>query len=130
MHLGTWVPFADVRDASRNPQGFADSFLTSGLWALPLLVGTVALAGLSTFLTRRVRPQRYRHLTVWNSVFAGAGYAFVNPFDGLRAPFTDRPVNDLSGIPWFMSKAYSIIDFCWAIALIAYLALGLIAVAT
>jgi hypothetical protein len=63
-------------------------------------------------------------------VFAGLGYAFINPFHGLRAPFINKQYNDLTGIPWFMSKAYSIIHFCWAIALIAYLTLGLVAVAT
>lgn len=116
------VGFGSALARATNAQSFADSFLSSGFLALPVLLVTTALSALLAF-TRR------RRADVLDIVLGGLGYAFINPFHGLRAPLTNKRMNDLTGVLWILSRVYSIIHFCWAIALLTYVTLGLIAVA-
>lgn len=126
---GFGVKFSDAERAASNPRTFADFFLASGWWSLPILIIAVVI-GVAQMLLKKLFIKRYREygLTVLGNVFGGLGYAFVNPFDGLRAPWVNKRHNDLSGVLWLMSKSYSIIHFAWSIALVIYLAAGLTAV--
>jgi hypothetical protein len=127
LYVGVRVEFADATTRAADPRNFADWFLLSGFLALPVLLLTVALNAVSVAVTQLFLKRRHyrsvRHAVVDN-VLGGLGYAFVNPYDGLRLGLD----TDETGIHRVLSKAWRIFHFCWAIALIAYLALGCIAV--
>jgi len=120
------VSIQDAKAAAADPASAADWFLWSGFWALPVLVAAVVLGALVLIVERRFRPQRSTPL--FQSVVGGLGYAFINPFHGLRALVVNKRVNDLAGIDGFMATALAIFRFGWAIALITYLAGGFVAV--
>lgn len=123
------VGVSAVNDAAADPKNFADYFLASGYMALVVLVATVVLSLVITFLGKRFRPARNRSSSYTNAIFGGLGYAFINPYNGLRALVTNKRVNDLSGFAGAMTTTYAIVHFCWAVALILYLAAGFVAVA-
>jgi hypothetical protein len=121
---GLRVEFADVASAVDEPTSFADWFLFSGYWALYVLVAAVAFGAFILFVEHRFK--RYLSVGILESVVGGLGYAFVNPFHGLILVWFRRDPA-LTSTQWLMSRGYSIIHFLWAIALIAYLAAGFIA---
>jgi hypothetical protein len=118
-----------VNDAAADPKDSADYFLASGYVALAVLVATVVLSVVITFLGNRFRRDRIRSSSYTNAILGGLAYAFINPFNGVRALATNKRVNDLSGFAGAMTTTYSIFHFCWAVALIFYLAAGFVAVA-
>lgn len=117
------VNFQDAKAAAANPTSAADWFLWSGFAALPVLVAAVGLGAVALIVERRFRPQRATPL--FEAVVGGLGYAFVNPFHGLRSLVVNKRYNDLTGVDGFMATALAIFRCGWAIALIAYLAVGL-----
>jgi hypothetical protein len=121
------VGFADAKDRAADPQGFADFFLLSGFWALPVLVVAVALGVLYAGLSH---PRLYSGPVdlLWEAGVGGLAWAFVAPAWALRAAFINHRFNDLAGLAWLWSRTRSILDFCWSVSLIAYVTLGLVAV--
>jgi len=120
------VGVADAKDRAANPGSFADFFLLSGFWALPVLVVAVTLGVL--WAARR-RDSYSGYLTLlWSAGFGGLAWAFIAPRYALRSAFINRWFNDLTGGAWLWSRIRSILDFCWSVSLIAYITLGLVAV--
>ena len=120
------VRFDDARAAAAKPSSVPDWFLWSTFVALPVLVAAVFVGAIALMFSRRLRPDGLAGL--FESVLAGLAYAVVNPLLALRAPMTDRKVNDLAGVDGLMATALAYVRFAWAVALIAYVAVGLLAV--
>jgi hypothetical protein len=132
---GLGIELGDAKSAAADPTNFGDWFLWSGFWALPVLIVTVVLSSASILIRWRFS-KRYRRIfneenlafLVLENLVGGLSYAFVNPFNGIRFLVQYGLDTDETGIYRLKSKAFSIFWFCWAVALIAYIALGLIAV--
>lgn len=125
------VSFADARHRAADSHTFADYFLLTGLWALPVLLLTLVLSALKVALHNLVST-RYRAygVTVAETVFGGLGYAFINPFHGLRLLVSRHPFEtDETGFHLVLSRAWRVFHISWALALAGYLAAGLTAVA-
>jgi len=129
------VGFTEAMDRAADPTNFADWFLLLGFWALPVLLLTIAVSAVGSALRqlffKRAPYPLYNSVgsAMAASLVGGLGYAFVNPFAGIRM-LTRGLGTDLTGIDKRMSQAYVIFHFCWAVALIAYLAVGLFAVSS
>lgn len=121
------VRFDDAWSAAADPSSLSDWFLWSTFGALPVLVAAVVVGAIALMFSRRLRPRGVGGL--FESVLAGLAYAVVNPFVALRAPVVDKKVNDLTGVSGLMSTALAYFRFAWAVALIAYIAVGLVVVA-
>jgi hypothetical protein len=129
------VEFADAKSAAADPTSFADWFLWSGFWALPVLMVTVILST-GFVLFQWCFSKRYRRIfnedhlpsLVIDNVVGGLSYAFVNPFDAIRLRLKNGLYSPYTGIHGILNKAFKVSWTCWAIALFAYLALGFIAV--
>lgn len=107
-----------------DPKDLPDRFLLWGLWSFGVLIAVTIAGAALTLGLKRLQPRRYCMLSVSSSVIGGLGYAFVNPWDGLRAPFINRRYNDLSGLPQLGSKLYSMFHFAWSASVLIYATVG------
>lgn len=117
-----------VKDALREPHSIADGFLYGSAVALVVLLATVIWDVLQHTVWRFTRRDRTYKMGLLELIFGRLGVAFLQPFHafigvttGFRWTLEDgsqRPVR------WQLG---SWVHFIWALTLIAYLAVGFLA---